>query len=251
MTLFLIIVSTVLVAIVSLVGVVLFSFSPERLRKSIFILVALSAGTMFGNALFHLIPEMIELSEEGPFSLFGSLLIFAFAFIVSFQFEQWFFWHHCHNTQHVQQKHPFGHLTLVSDALHNFIDGIIIASTFSISPTVGVITVIAVVLHEAPQELGDYAVLLHAGWERKKALFANFFAASSVIVGGVAGFYLSQITDIAVAILIPFAAGSFLYIATSDLIPELKHQTESKQILLHSGMFLFALAIMILTAFFE
>lgn len=251
MIFFYIFLSTVLIALVSLVGVIIFTLTKRQPNKSILILVALSAGAMFGNAVFHLIPETIELSETGPFSLFTSLLILTLAFVLSFQFEQWFSWHHCHNTDHCEAKQPYGHLVLLSDIIHNFIDGIIIATAFILSPSVGIFTTTAIVLHEIPQELGDYAVLLHSGWDKKMAVLANFAVAFTVVAGGVAGYFLTQSTEIAVPFLVPFAAGSFLYIATSDLIPELKHQTNAKEISLHSFIFLLALAFMIAATFLE
>jgi len=251
MTLFFIIISTILIALISLIGIFVFTLTKLRMQGSILVLVALSAGAMFGNAVFHLIPETIELSQTGPFSLFTSLLILTLAFVLSFQFEQWFSWHHCHNADHCDTKHPYGHLVLLSDVIHNFIDGIIIATAFIVSPAVGIFTAIAIALHEIPQELGDYAVLLHSGWEKRKAALANFMTATTVIVGGIVGYFLTQSVSIAVPFLVPFAAGSFLYIATSDLIPELKHQTNAKVISLHSCIFLLALALMIVSTFLE
>jgi zinc and cadmium transporter len=251
MTLFFIVLSTALIALLSLVGVIIFTLTRNRLQSGILVLVALSAGAMFGNAIFHLLPETIELSRTGPFSLFTSLLILAGAFVLSGLFEQWFSWHHCHNTDHCDAKHPYGHLVLLSDLIHNFVDGIIIATAFIVSPAVGVFTAIAIALHEIPQELGDYAVLLHSGWEKRKAVLANFAVAFTVVAGGVVGYFLTQSVSVAVPFLVPFAAGSFLYIATSDLIPELKHQTNAKQISLHSFIFLFALALMIASTFLE
>ena len=246
-----ILMATSLIALLSLVGVVIFTLTKLRLQNSILVLVALSAGAMFGNAIFHLLPETIELSQTGPFSLFTSLLILTLAFVLSFQFEQWFSWHHCHNTDHCDAMHPYGHLVLLSDFIHNFIDGIIIATAFILSPSVGVFTTIAIALHEIPQELCDYAVLLHSGWKKRKAILANFAVAFTVVAGGMAGYFLSQSVSVAVPFLVPFAAGSFLYIATSDLIPELKHQTNAKKISLHSFIFLLALALMIAATFLE
>ena len=246
-----IVIATSMIALLSLVGVIIFTLTKLRLQNSILVLVALSAGAMFGNAIFHLLPETIELSQTGPFSLFTSLLILSLAFVLSFQFEQWFSWHHCHNTDHCDAKHPYGHLVLLSDLIHNFIDGIIIATAFILSPSVGIFTTIAIALHEIPQELGDYAVLLHSGWDKRKAALANLAVAFTVVAGGIAGYFLSQSVSIAVPFLVPFAAGSFLYIATSDLIPELKAQTNAKQISLHSFIFLLALALMIASTFLE
>ncbi|MBI5793642.1 ZIP family metal transporter [Candidatus Uhrbacteria bacterium] len=251
MTFIFIIVSTILISLLSFVGVLVVTFTRLRLQNGILILVALSAGAMFGNAVFHLLPETVELSKTGPFSLFTSLLILTFAFVLSFQFEQWFSWHHCHNKDHCEPRHPWGHLILLSDFVHNFVDGIIIATAFILSPSIGVFTTVAIALHEIPQELGDYAVLIHSGWSKRQAVWSNFAVSLTAIAGGTVGYFLTQSFSFAVPFLVPFAAGSFLYIATSDLIPELKHQTKAKEISLQSFIFVSALVFMILATLLE
>ncbi len=134
---------------------------------------------------------------------------------------------------------------IFSDAIHNFIDGLIIAAAFIVSPELGVVTAVAVALHEIPQELGDFAVLIHSGWKAKKAALANAGAALTVVLGGVVGFYLTQMFEIAAPIMLPIAAGGFIYIAASDLIPELNHQEDRKKTMLHIFVFLLGIAIMV------
>lgn len=251
MTLLSIILASCSIAFLSLIGLFLFSISQKSLEKGLLILVALSAGAMFGNAFFHLLPEIVEQTVDGPITLFTALLIAASAFVLSFLFEQIFSWHHCHHAEHCEVKKPFGHLTLVSDAIHNCVDGIILATSFIVSPTLGILTTITIALHEVPQELGDFAVLLYSGWQKRQALVVNFFAALSVVFGGILGFYLTQTVSASVPVLISFAMGSFLYIATSDLIPELKHQTHFKPMAMYTLAFLFGLSMMVISARLE
>jgi len=252
MTLLYIVLATVIVAALSLIGIVLLTIFKKQLSDSLLAFVALSAGTMLGGALLHLLPEAIEMSETGPISLTTMMLLVIGAFVASFLFEQFFSWHHCHGTNHCDTDNkPYAHLVIYSDAVHNFIDGLIIAAAFIVSPALGVTTTIAIALHEIPQELGDFAVLLHSGWNKLKAAVANSLAAFCVVIGGVVGFYLTSSVEAAVPVLLPIAAGSFLYIAAADLLPELRHEKHSSKIPLHILVFLTGLAIMIVTAFME
>ncbi len=252
--------ATFLIASLSLVGVTIFFFK-QKIHKLLLWLVALSAGAMLGNATFHLLPEAFELSEENGLGLLTTMGIFTAAFVLSFLFEQAFAWHHCHTASHHAGEHAGAHchmdkkayapLILLSDAIHNFIDGLILAAAFLVAPALGVATAIAIALHEIPQELGDYAVLLHTGMQKKRALVLNYLSATTVILGGIAGWYVSNLSDAVIPILMPFAAGSFLYIAASDLLPELKHEERLSQSVLHFLMFLIGLAIMIGAVFLE
>ena len=154
------------------------------------------------------------------------MLLFVGAFVVSFLFERIFFWHHCHSASHHGHQKPVLHceknvkpyapLILVSDTVHNFIDGLIIAAAFFVSPALGITTMIAIALHEVPQELGDFAVLVHGGYSKHRALWLNLTSASSVIIVGIVGYFFTMSVEYAVPVLLPFAAGGFLYIAASD-----------------------------------
>lgn len=181
-----------------------------------------------GGAFLHLMPEASEKIETG--SLFEVFLI---SFAGFFLIEKLLHWRHCHKEN--CQIHTFGYMNLIGDGIHNFIDGLIIASTFIIDVKLGIATTLAVAIHEIPQEIGDYGVLIYAGFKRKAALIINYFVASTVIMGGIMGYFsFTYLTDI-LPYLLPFAAGGFVYIAASDLMPEIKKETNLKKSM---GLFL-------------
>ncbi|MBM5789656.1 ZIP family metal transporter [Candidatus Parcubacteria bacterium] len=256
-----ILLATFAIAALSLTGTLFIFLKGRHLSKFLLTLVALSAGVMLGNVAFHLLPETFELAGEGKIDAFVAMLLFVISFVLSFLFERLFVWHHCHSAAHQGETDPTFHcqtpvkgyaqLVLASDAIHNFIDGLILAAAFTLSPSLGFATTAAIALHEVPQELGDFAVLVHGGYKKLRALVLNFFSASTVILGGLVGFYLTSSADLAVPILIPLAAGSFLYIAASDLLPELKHEENRKQTLLHAAVFLLGIALMAVTGLLE
>ncbi len=259
MTLLQIILTTLGVSVLSVIGILFFYVKQKRFNKIMLSLVALSAGAMLGNTAFHLLPESFEFVEAGAMDMMTMMLLFVGAFVFSFLFETLFSWHHCHTASHHGEKDSpkacksdiksYSHLILYSDGIHNFIDGMIIAAAFIVNPALGVTTAVAVALHEVPQELGDFAVLVHGGFRKKKALILNFLAASTVVLGGVVGYFLTQSVEMAVPVLLPFAAGSFMYIAAADLLPELKHDENQKSSLTHFAVFLVGLIIMALSAF--
>lgn len=213
--------ATFAISLVSLVGVFTLSLREELLRKYIFLFVSLAVGALLGGAFLHLVPESYEsITSEG---LVG-LLIIAGLFLF-FAFEKFLHWHHhSDDSDEHDHVHPVGTLILVSDALHNFIDGIVIGASFMVSVPVGVATTIAVLIHEVPQEIGDFAVLLHAGYSRAKALWYNFLSALMAVLGTVVVFVLGSAIESLTVWVLPIAAGGFLYIAVADLIPEL-HKT--------------------------
>lgn len=255
MTLSYILLSTLFVSVLSMVGIAIFHFTKKMMNKFLLSLVALSAGAMLGNALFHLLPEAIEAAEETGIGLFKMMLILTGGFVLAFLFEQLFAWHGCHTASHQdgqdpayhchRDEKPFAHLVLLSDGVHNFIDGLILSAAFIVSPALGLSTTFAIALHEVPQELGDYAVLVYGGYERKKAFLFNLLSASTVILGGVLGFFLAGSIENMTPFLLPFAAGSFLYIAAADLLPELKHDEKVRETIMHFSIFLLGLMIMI------
>lgn len=237
--LYLIILSTLIIALISFVGTLAFFFKEEILKKIVLLLVALSAGAMIGGAFFHLLPESIN--ELGLNNNVFISIIMGFSFF--FLLEQFIQWHHCHKapSEHV---HPFTYLVLISDAIHNFIDGAIIGSSFMFSKNLGITTTLVVMFHEIPQELGDFGVLIHGGWKKTKALLFNFISALSVVLGGIMSYFFAQKFN--VTILLPFAVGSFLYIACSDLIPEIKRHPKLKDSLLHFLFFILGIFIIII-----
>lgn len=243
--LFYILVSTFLISLISFVGAITLFLKEKILNKILLILVAFSAGALIGGAFLHLIPEAIEkvgIDEAALMNLFFYLI---FGFCAFFILENFIRWHHHHTMEHPEIM-PFSYLILVSDSIHNFIDGLIIAASFVVGFPVGVVTALAVALHEIPQELGDFGVLVYGGIKKARALFLNFLSAIFAIFGGITGFLLSEKIGESIIFLLPFAAGTFIYIASSDLLPEIKHKESLKKSLVHFFVFLLGIILMLL-----
>lgn len=238
----LIIVTTLIISLASLIGVVFLIWKQEKIERFLLSLVALSAGTLAGGAFLHLLPEAVELFDnEMPFYIV--LASFLFFFVI----EKILHWRHCHKGH--CDKHSFGYLNLIGDGIHNFIDGLIIAAAFVADLRLGFLTGLAISLHEIPQEIGDFGVLLYSGFNKKKALWLNFLVAFIAVLGGIVGYFLSmQITEMT-KFLLPFAAGGFIYISMSDLIPELREEESLKKSLFYFVCFICGLAIMFLMKF--
>ncbi len=213
--------AVVVVSLVSLVGVFALSIKEEIMKKYIFLLVSLAVGALLGDAFIHLIPEAFEVSAN---SLNTSLSIIA-GILVFFVLEKFLHWHHHGDDTHEDHIHPVGKLMLFSDGVHNFIDGVIIGTSFLISLPLGMATTLAVILHEIPQEIGDFAVLIHAGYTRARALWLNFLSALASVLGVLVAFALGEVSETFINFILPLAAGGFIYIAVADLMPEL-HKTK-------------------------
>jgi zinc and cadmium transporter len=208
--------SVILISLVAFIGILTLSVKMEQLRKVLTWLVSFAAGGLFGGAFIHLLPEAVE---EFGFGAEMSLYILS-GIVVFFMLEKFIHWRHCHHPTTKDHPHPFAYMNLVGDGVHNLIDGMIIAASYVISIPVGIATTLAVLLHEIPQEIGDFGVLVHGGFSRKRALLMNFLTALTAIIGAVVVLLLNGTGNLA-PFLLPFAAGGFIYIAGSDLIPEL------------------------------
>lgn len=217
-TLLFILLATVVNSFIGLIGILTLWMKDKSLNKILIILVAFSAGALLSGAFFHMMAESLEMMEV--MTAFIYLLV---GFIVFFLIERFLHWRHCHKGK--CDVHPFTHLVLIGDGIHNFIDGLVIAASFMINIPFGWVTTLMIITHEIPQELGDFGVLVYGGFEKIRALGFNFLAQLTCIIGGIIGFFLLY-TPESVAFLLPFAAGGFIYIAASDLIPEL-HKEES------------------------
>lgn len=180
-------------------------------------LIAFSAGSLFAGALLHLLPEAVAARGASV----GTCLPAVAGFALFFLMEQLLSWHHQHLPA-TDQRQPVTYLILFADGLHNFIGGLAIAASFMVGTDVGVVTWIAAAAHEVPQELGDFGIMIRGGWRKLPALTANFLSAATVLPGGLAAYYLIEAPD--TSLLLSFAAGNFIYIAASDLIPEVKHE---------------------------
>lgn len=219
-----IVLATFIISLISFVGVFALSFSKERLNKILLLLVALAAGTLIGNVFFHLLPESVELLPPDI-----AFLVVLLSFVLFFFIEKALHWHHCHQVDHSHHK-TFGYMNLIGDVVHNFTDGLVIAAAFIASPVLGVTTSIAVALHEIPQEIGDFGVLVYSGFSRVRALFLNFVVALGALVGAVVGYFLLVHIPSFEAYLIPIAAGGFLYIGASDLLPEIRQENKASKV---------------------
>jgi zinc and cadmium transporter len=213
--------SVALISAVSLVGIATLAINQERLRGALLVLVSFSVGALFGDAFIHLIPEAFD--ELGPGLPLSAYLIAGI--LVFFVLEKFVRWRHCHIPTSENHPHPVATMNLVGDGVHNLIDGMVVAGSYLASIPLGIATTVAVVLHEIPQEIGDYGILIHAGVARRKAVLYNFASALAAIGGAALVLALGSRLEGLAAALIPFTAGGFIYIAGTDLIPELQRDT--------------------------
>lgn len=233
--------SGILMGAIALVGSVTLLLSPQTLQRVLLPLVALAAGSLLGGAVFHMLPAALAAVERSEHVWAAFVLGFA-AFMV---LEQLLHWHHCHRAEADCRK-PLTYLILLGDGLHNFIGGLAIASTFLIDIRLGITAWLAAAAHEIPQELGDFGVLLHGGWSKRKALLYNFLSASTFLLGGLVTYALSSAVD--VSYLIPFAAGNFVYIAAADLVPEVNKHPSAVANAVHTVLFLLGAGLMYMAA---
>ena len=215
---------------ISLVGSVTLLLSERALHRVLTPLVAFAAGALLGGAFLHMIPAAAQ-----QMSLDELFLLVLAGFAVFFALEQFLHWHHCHR-EAVGCKKPLTYLILIGDGLHNFLGGLAIGGIFLIDIRLGVLAWLAAAAHEVPQELGDYAVLLHGGWKKGSALLFNFLSGLTFLLGGVIVYVVGQ--RLSVIWLVPFAAGNFIYIGASDLIPEVKGHEKLSVSALHFASFL-------------
>lgn len=214
---FLAIASVTFVSLLSLIGIAFISVNEQRLRQIIFVMVSLAVGALFGDAFIHLLPESFERSQS---SVNTSLYVLA-GMLGFFVLEKFLLWKHQHVVDSGDHIHPVGYMNLAADGIHNLIDGMIIGAAYLVSMPIGLATTIAVVCHEIPHELGNFFVLLHAGFQARRALFFNFLSAIFAIVGTLISLLIGSHVESFSVVLVPFAAGGFIYIAGSDLVPEL------------------------------
>jgi len=249
MTLIYIIIATLAVSLISFAGVLVLFLKPDVLKKLTLVLVALSAGSLIGGAMLHLLPEAVEEVVGMDGDIVNVFLFGLLGFAIFFVLEQFIHWHHHHDAD-CDKVSPFSYLVLISDGIHNLIDGFIIAASFVISIPIGIASTIAVIFHEVPQEIGDFGVLIHGGMSKIRALALNFISALVAVVGGIAGYLFSDFLGESTVYLLPLAAGSFIYIAASDLIPEIKHKDNIFKALTYFVVFLLGIGLMWLLLIF-
>jgi zinc and cadmium transporter len=233
-------IATLVVSLISFVGVVSLALKDNILNKILLILIGLSAGALMGGAFLHLLPEAVEANSE-----LEIYLLVLVGFILFFLIEKLLHWRHCHKGQ--CDVHTFHYMNLVGDSIHNFIDGLIMAASYVVSIPLGITTTIAIATHEIPQEIGDFGVLLYGGFSKRKAILMNFVVALTAIVGGIFGFFLSSLINNIVIYILPFAAGGFIYIAATDLVPEIRKELNMKKYMATLLMFICGILLMWLT----
>ncbi|MEK6872583.1 MAG: ZIP family metal transporter [Nanoarchaeota archaeon] len=207
-----IIIITVINGLLAFAGLIFF-FNSHKTNRILILLVSFTTGALIGGAFFHFIPESLE-----KLTIIQTTSITIIGFILFLFLEKILYWRHCHDGK--CDEHPFTYLLLYGDAVHNFVDGLIIAASFLISIPFGFITSLLVLIHELPQEISDLGVLVYGGLTKRKALFYNFLAQLTSVLGGILGYFYLSLKDQAI-FLLPLSAGGFLYIAISDLIPEI------------------------------
>lgn len=231
-------ISVFIVSAISLIGVVALGLNERFLRSVLTYLVSLSAGALLGDVFLHLLPEMAEAGfgvSEGVYFLGGIVLFFIL--------ERFILWHHSHSN-HEEEIHSSVYLTIIGDSLHNFIDGMIIAASFLVSIPLGIAATIAVVFHEVPQEVGQFGILIHGGWSKVKATLYNFLSALTAVLGAVIVLVFARDLQEAPSFLLAFAGASFIYVAMSDLIPELHKEKSTRKAVTQFVWFLIGIGFM-------
>ncbi|MGD8608809.1 MAG: ZIP family metal transporter [Myxococcales bacterium] len=238
--LLLIVIGGLLMSGIALVGSVTLFLKRETLERIVLPLVAFAAGSLLGGALFHMLPAALGPMAE-PLTIFGWT---ALGFVSFFALEQLLHWHHCRRAGSSCRK-PLTYLILVGDALHNFLGGLGVGGVFLIDERLGIAAWLAAAAHEVPQELGDFGVLVHGGWSSRSALLLNFMSGLTFLLGGLLAWWVSSEIDI--SFLVPLAAGNFIYIAASDLVPEVTKHEGARGNAIYFACFLAGLGLMWVT----
>jgi zinc and cadmium transporter len=218
-------ISVAIVGLISLVGVSALLLKKNFIERAMLYLVSFSVGALFGDTFIHIMPE---LAKERGLNLQIAAAILA-GILLFFILEKFVYWHHCHKVEEHHHIHPVGISVLVGDGLHNFLDGVIVAGAYLVSLPIGIATTIAVILHEIPQEIGDFGVLVYAGFSKRRALLYNLLSGLISILGAILAIFAAQYIIGATSILLAVAAGGFIYIAGSDLIPALHKENGWRQ----------------------
>lgn len=240
-----IVLSGVGMSMIALIGGITFFIHEQKIKKVMLPLVALAAGSMIGGAFLHMIPKSVTWFQKNAHqSVLGADAVYIWVllgFTTFFALEQFLHWHHCGRAES-ECKKPLTYLVLIGDGLHNFIGGLAVAGTFIIDVRLGFMAFLAAAAHELPQELGDFAVLVNGGWKKSQALLFNFLSSLTFLLGGLVAYLASFSVDI--AFLIPFAAGNFLYIGATDLVPEVNKHSNIKNNIVHFMMFVLGVFLM-------
>jgi zinc and cadmium transporter len=239
------ILAVVVVSLLAFIGIFTISLKEATLDRILFVLLSFSAGSILGTAYLDLLPEAVDLFGEGQISFVG--LYITLGFLGFFFLERNIYWYHGHvhgYESEVEEKMTvkrFVYLNVIGDGIHNLLDGMIIAASFFIGIPVGIATTVAVIFHELPQEIGDFGVLVYGGLTRYKALFINFFSALAALFGVLLSNYFSIHIENFASFLIALSAGGFIYLAASELIPEIQKEKNTKKSMVQFVLFVFGI----------
>jgi len=247
--------SVILVSLISLIGVFTIYVKKKNFEKSLMYLISFAIGSLLGGAFFHLLPEAIEqLGYTTKLAVLFLSGILVFFFIESL--IHWRHFHHSHMFKTPHKKHtpkikPVAFINLFADGLHNFMDGLIIGFTYLISIPAGIVATLAIVLHEIPQEIGDFGILVHSGFTIKKALLFNVLIGATALIGTIIALIIGNIAPMLILYVAVFTAGGFVYIATADLMPELHVEHNLLKAFLQIFFLILGLVVMYALTFFS
>lgn len=224
-----IILATLTISVISFTGVLLLS----RVKHQMFtrITISLAAGALLGAVFFGIFPELFDHHEnEIDSSIISTVILLAI--LVFFMIEKYLHWHHCHchGFHHTHGNKSVGYINLIGDGIHNFVDGALIATSFLINPGLGIVSTVVIAMHEIPQEIADFCILLYSGFSKFKALMWNFLSGVTAIVGGIVTYFFAVSVEEAIPYLLAMTGGGFLYLAMADIMPELHHEKDKKYI---------------------
>jgi len=240
-----IVVSGLVMALFALSGALTLLLPKQKLEKLLLPLVALSAGSLVGSALLHMLPTASERLKHTEIANGWAALGFA----SFFGLEQLLHWHHGKEDSHGHHHHPLTILVLVGDGLHKFVGGLAVGAAFTVSTRVGLMTWFAAAAHEIPHELGDFGALVHGGLSHRRALLLNFLSALPFLVGGLISYAVAQQVALDLSFLVAFAAGNFIYLGAVDLLPEINRQSKRPEVLLNVACFALGLGTLALLGF--
>ncbi|WP_455367397.1 ZIP family metal transporter [[Eubacterium] cellulosolvens] len=234
------------ISCLSLIGVLALVLKENLLDNILFYLVSFASGAILGAAYFDLIPEALELIEVE-----SAIVFIALGFVLFYLLERVVYWYHGHG--HIERDQikvsevderagvkSFTYLNLIGDGVHNLIDGMVIGASFALSITTGIVASIAVMFHELPQEIGDFAILVYGGIQRLKALMWNFIVSLTAILGVIIVHAIFRSTQL-VGILVGFAGGAFIYLSAAELIPELQKEKKLHKSVIQFILFIIAM----------
>ncbi|OGI98294.1 MAG: hypothetical protein A2729_00300 [Candidatus Buchananbacteria bacterium RIFCSPHIGHO2_01_FULL_39_14] len=244
--LLLIIAATLIVGLVSLISVILV-FIKKTAPTLLPPLISLAAGSLLSVTFLDLLPEALAEGQIEAKIIFGITLI---SILFFFSFERILHWHHCRCEEEGKKHSPIKKnlifINLAGDAIHNLVDGFLIASAFMLNIQTGLAVTIAVILHEIPQEISDFGILLYAGLKKGRAILYNLLVSLTAAAGAILFYFSGQVFTNLIPVVAAFAAGNFLYLATADLIPELHHETNSKKVVTHSLWLIMGVALIVI-----